>query len=179
MRSRSISSRRKARFGFSVVRKRHRRNRKVQWWRLAPRGRTHPGALRAEEHYARGFEIEDGDPTAARPAYEACLSLDPTHREARINLGRLLHLAGALEEAEAVYRAAFRPDPVIAFNLGVLLEDLQREPEAIAAYRAALALDPGLADAHYNLARLHERAQEFKSSLRHLLAYRRMMDFAE
>ncbi len=37
-------------------------------------------------------------------------------------------------------------------------------------------MDPQLADAHFNLARLYERAQDPKASLRHLLAYRRMMD---
>jgi hypothetical protein len=39
-----------------------------------------------------------------------------------------------------------------------------------------LALDPQFPDAHFNLARLYERAKDPKASLRHLLAYRRMMD---
>jgi tetratricopeptide (TPR) repeat protein len=56
----------------------------------------------------------------------------------------------------------------------VLLEDLEREDEAITAYRTALALDPGLADAHFNLARLQEHAGNTKDALRHLLAYRRL-----
>ncbi len=129
-----------------------------------------------EDHYERGFALEDTDPEAAQAAYEACLTADPRHVEARINLGRLLHLAGHLEEAERVYRAADEPEPLVLFNLAVLLEDLGREADAIAAYREALALDPQLADAHYNLARLHERARNPKASLRHLLAYRRLMD---
>ncbi len=128
------------------------------------------------EHYVRGLEIEDTDEPGARRAYEACLRGEPSHVEARLNLGRLLHLAGELAEAEALYRGAFRPDPLVAFNLAVVLEDLNREPEAIMAYRSALALDPGCIDAHYNLARLYARAQNPKASLRHLLAYRRMMD---
>jgi len=57
-----------------------------------------------------------------------------------------------------------------------LLEDLDREADAIAAYREALALEPQFADAHFNLARLYERARDPKASLRHLLAYRRMID---
>ena len=69
-----------------------------------------------------------------------------------------------------------KPESVLLFNLAVLLEDLEREPDAIVAYREALALDPELADAHFNLARLYERARNPKSSLRHLLAYRRMID---
>jgi len=72
-------------------------------------------------------------------------------------------------------------EPFLVFNLAVLLEDLDREPDAITAYREALALDPQFADAHFNLARLYERARDErardpKASLRHLLAYRRMID---
>jgi tetratricopeptide (TPR) repeat protein len=88
----------------------------------------------------------------------------------------LLHIAGHLADAERVYRSADQADPLLAFNLAVLLEDLGREPEAIQSYREALTLDPELADAHFNLARLYERARDPKASLRHLLAYRRMID---
>jgi tetratricopeptide (TPR) repeat protein len=130
----------------------------------------------ADKHYARALDLEDSNPQAAQKAYELCLKADPGHLEARINLGRLLHLAGRLAEAERVYRVGAKADPFIAFNLAVVLEDLQREPDAIIAYREALALDPQFADAHFNLARLYERAQDPKASLRHLLAYRRMMD---
>ena len=82
----------------------------------------------------------------------------------------------SMAEAEQVYRFGGQAEPFLVFNLAVLLEDLGREPEAIVAYREALALDPQFADAHFNLARLYERARDAKSSLRHLLAYRRMMD---
>jgi tetratricopeptide (TPR) repeat protein len=129
-----------------------------------------------EASYARGLALEDSNPRAAQQAYESCLEADPGHLEARINLGRLLHLAGRFAEAERVYRVGAKADPFIAFNLAVVLEDLNREPDAIIAYREALALDPQFADAHFNLARLYERAQDPKASLRHLLAYRRMMD---
>jgi tetratricopeptide (TPR) repeat protein len=130
----------------------------------------------ADRNYARALDLEDSNPRAAQKAYELCLKADPDHLEARINLGRLLHLAGRLAEAERVYRVGAKADPFIAFNLAVVLEDLEREPDAIIAYREALALDPQFADAHFNLARLYERAQDPKASLRHLLAYRRMMD---
>jgi len=130
----------------------------------------------ADEHFAKGLALEDTDPDGARAGYEACLAADPQHMDARINLGRLLHMAGRLADAERVYRSAKKPESVLLFNLAVLLEDLAREPDAIVAYREALALDPELADAHFNLARLYERARNPKSSLRHLLAYRRMID---
>jgi tetratricopeptide (TPR) repeat protein len=130
----------------------------------------------ADQLYAKGFDLEDSDPIGARAAYQASLTADAQHLESRINLGRLLHVAGLLTEAEGVYRAAIRPEALICFNLAVLLEDMNRAAEAIATYREALALDPQLADAHFNLARLYEEASDSRASLRHLLAYRRMMD---
>ncbi len=137
---------------------------------------TADAAFSADELYERAFVLEESDPDAARAAYEACLAAEPQHVEARINLGRMLHVAGRLGDAEKIYRSAKKMEPLLAFNLAVLLEDLNREAEAILAYREALALDPELADSHFNLARLYERARDPKSSLRHLLAYRRMMD---
>jgi tetratricopeptide (TPR) repeat protein len=139
-----------------------------------PAAAPSPVEQSADELYTRAIALEDMDAQAARDLYAACLNADPNYVEARINLGRLLHLAGRLAEAERVYRAAPQADPLLAFNHAVLLEDLGREPDAIRAYREALALDPEFADAHFNVARLYERAQDAKSSLRHLLAYRRV-----
>jgi len=141
-----------------------------------PSGAAVHATSSAGDLYARGYALEDTNPDAARADYQACLELDPHHLEARINLGRLLHIAGRFKDAERVYRSAAKPDPLLLFNLAVLLEDSRRERDAIVAYREALALDPQLADAHFNLARLYERAKDAKASLRHLLAYRRMMD---
>jgi len=120
------------------------------------------------------LDLEESDEAAARSAYEACLALDERHVEARVNLGRLLHLKGRLREAERVYRGIDTAEALLSFNLAVLLEDLGREAEAAAAYREALAQDPGLPEAHFNLARLHEQAKRPKDALRHLLAYRRL-----
>jgi tetratricopeptide (TPR) repeat protein len=138
-----------------------------------PAASSLPAGQSADELYTRAIALEDTDAHQARELYAACLEADPNYVEARINLGRLLHLAGRLEGAERVYRAAPQPDPLLAFNHAVLLEDLGREPDAIRAYRETLALDPEFADAHFNLARLYERAKDPQSSLRHLLAYRR------
>jgi tetratricopeptide (TPR) repeat protein len=130
----------------------------------------------ADEHFEKALTLEESDMAAAQAAYEAALAVDSQHLEARLNLGRLMHAGGRLLEAERVYRGADAAEPILSFNLAVLLEDLERESEAMAAYREALALDPQLADAHFNLARLHERAGNPKGALRHLLAYRRLMD---
>jgi tetratricopeptide (TPR) repeat protein len=133
------------------------------------------GLAAADESFEKGLELEDSDPAAARAAYETCLAADEHHLEARLNLGRLLHLDGQLDAAEKIYRSTLSGEAILAFNLAVLLEDFEREDEAMTEYRHALALDPGFADAHFNLARLHERAGHPKDALRHLLAYRRLM----
>jgi tetratricopeptide (TPR) repeat protein len=132
-----------------------------------------PSALAAEKHYARGHALEESDVAAARAAYMDALNAHGDHLDARINLGRLLHLEGELQAAEKIYRAAKQSSALLSFNLAILLEDLHRENEAIAAYREALAQDPSLHDAHFNLSRLHERARQPREALRHLLAYRR------
>lgn len=133
-------------------------------------------AAAAQEHFRRGFRLEESDVAAARRAYLDALKAQEDHLEARINLGRLMHLDGQLQEAERLYRQAKSSSALLSFNLGILLEDLQREDEAVAAYREALALDPMLHDAHYNLARLHEKANRPREALRHLLAYRRHVE---
>jgi tetratricopeptide (TPR) repeat protein len=131
-------------------------------------------AIAADLQFAEAYRLEASDAQAARRSYEACLFIDSRHTRARINLGRLLHLSGELDEAERIYRGAVGFDALLAFNLAVLLEDANREAEAVAMYRNALTLDPGFADAHFNLARLHERAGNTQGCFRHLLAYRRI-----
>jgi tetratricopeptide (TPR) repeat protein len=135
-----------------------------------------PAAAVAHEYFTRGHMLEETDVAAARAAYLAALSVQEDHLEARINLGRLLHLDGQLKEAERLYRQAKTSSALLSFNLAILLEDLEREEEACAAYREALAQDPLLCDAHFNLSRLHEKANRPKEALKHLLAYRRHVE---
>lgn len=130
----------------------------------------------AHEHFQRGHSLEDSDVVAARAAYLAALSAHEDHLEARINLGRLLHLDGQLDAAEQLYRQAKASSALLSFNLATLLEDLAREDEAVETYREALAQDPLLHDAHFNLSRLHEKANRPREALRHLLAYRRHIE---
>jgi tetratricopeptide (TPR) repeat protein len=131
------------------------------------------GTVTADELYDTAYELEATNPPGAIEAYERCLVANKDHADARLNCGRLLHLVGRMAEAERVYRASADPDATLLFNLAVLLEDLGRQAEAMQAYRDALLLDPALADAHFNLARLHELAGNRRESFRHLLAYKR------
>jgi tetratricopeptide (TPR) repeat protein len=128
---------------------------------------------KAEQYFAEALAVEETDIAAARAGYLTALSVHSGHLEARINLGRLLHLNGELAAAEKVYREAKHASALLSFNLAALLEDLDREEEAVLSYREALALDPTLHDAHYNLSRLHEKAERPREALQHLLAYRR------
>jgi DNA-binding transcriptional MerR regulator len=132
----------------------------------------------AHEWFERGLSAEDLDVDDALAAYERCRALDAKHLGARINLGRLLHEAGRLDEAQHVYSEAVRecePDPTLFFNLGVLLEDASRNEEAVEAYQQALAEDPDFSDAHYNLARLYEALGKPQHAIRHLGIYRRLL----
>lgn len=127
----------------------------------------------AGAHFERGLALEESDLEAARQAYAAALVMHDGHLEARINLGRLMHLNGELEAAEDVYRAARQGSALLAFNLALVLEDLGRDEEAVSAYRESLALDPTMHEAHLNLGFLYERAQCPREALRHMLAFRR------
>ena len=134
--------------------------------------------LSADEWYALGFDLEVTSPDEARDAYRRALELDPHHAGAHINLGRLLHESGRLEDALGHYRLALQAqpdDPTAAFDLAIALEGTGRVHEAIAAYRHAIQADPKLADAYFNLARLYELAGKRAAALRYLSKYRRLV----
>lgn len=133
-------------------------------------------AQTAHDHYLRAIDLEEADRRAAKSAYESCLAGDCSHLEARINLGRLHHLDGLHQDAEALYRDTKEADGTLFFNLAVLMEDLGREDEAIKYYREAIIHDPGMADAHFNLSVIQERGGETQSAYRHLLAYHRLIE---
>jgi tetratricopeptide (TPR) repeat protein len=130
-----------------------------------------------EDWFERAVELENKDLDAARNAYERAIASDPARTDARLNLGRLLHDAGHLAQAERVYRDALQAgsrDPLLHFNLGVLLEDMDRKAEAMRAYEAALRGAPDLADGHYNLALLYEESGRAKDAIRHMARYRKL-----
>jgi tetratricopeptide (TPR) repeat protein len=139
-----------------------------------PRIPQHHSAALADGLFERAERLEATDTPGAIALYRAALTKNSHHVEARINLGRLLHLDGDHVGAEQIYRAALTANAILSFNLGLLLEDLERESEAIVAYRHAVAHDPSMADAHFNLARIHENAGRTQDAFRHLLAYHRL-----
>jgi tetratricopeptide (TPR) repeat protein len=147
--------------------------------RRVAEARVATNSLRAEEWYELGCELETSRREEARDAYRRAIELDPAHADAHTNLGRLLHEAGEVEAAEAHYRQALVAEPhdvTASFNLAVALEDQQRVDDAIAAYQHVLAADSSYADAHYNLARLYERQGRGVVAVRHMRAYRRLVE---
>jgi tetratricopeptide (TPR) repeat protein len=131
----------------------------------------------AEDWFRRGTVLESLDADAARDAYRQALAADPQHPGAAINLGRMLHEDGHLDQAERIYRACLSArggDALLHYNLGVLLEDSGRNEEAAQAYQCALRDDAGLADCHYNLARLYQVQGRPQEALRHLAHYRKL-----
>ena len=133
----------------------------------------------AAEWFDLALDLEDSDPAAASRAYGEALTQDPTLVDAHVNLGRLLQLAGQIEEANQHYRVSVKAastDPTAAFNLGTALEQLGRWKDALAAYRRAIATDGCFADAHFNIARLYEQLGRRTEAIRHLRAYKRLVE---
>ena len=127
--------------------------------------------------FEKAVFLEQIDEAAAIRAYEAIIAEDPSHLDARVNIGRLLHEAGRYEKAERAYRDALEAcgdDAIVLFNLAVLLEERARVRESMEAYEAALRVDPDMADAHYNLSLLFRKIGRAKDALRHMGEYRRL-----
>jgi tetratricopeptide (TPR) repeat protein len=150
--------------------------------RAAEAARRGEDTMDADAWYLLGVDLEPCAPTEARDAYRQAVRLDPSHADAHVNLGRLLHEAEMVEEAAQHYRLALaaRPgDCTAAFNLGTALEDLSRVDDAIETYERAITLDPSCADAHFNLSRLYEQQGRRAEALGHLKSYKQLTEGAE
>ena len=127
--------------------------------------------------FERGLALEATDPAAAEAAYRQALVLAPDLVEAYLNLGAMLSDASRFAELATLSDEAVAHCPgsaLVHFNRAVALDHLERLPEAAASYEQSLVLDPALADAHYNLGRLHEQLGDKRGALRHFNAYRRL-----
>jgi len=133
--------------------------------------------LPPEQWFEHGLSLEESDAVSAIASYEKAVEDDACKSGAYVNWGRLLHQAGRLTDAAAVYERGIRScggDAVLLFNFAVLREDQKRHDDAIALYEQSLALDPESEDAHYNLALLYQSLGRKRDAVRHLSAYRKL-----
>ncbi len=147
--------------------------------RVAAAARDRADDLEAEDWFELATELEMTAADEAVDAYQRALELDPNHADAHLNLGRLRHEEADFEAAERHYRAALEladDETTARFNLGVVLEDQGRFDEALETYFAVLEFDPSYADAHYNLAGLYERLDRKDTAVRHLKAYKSLLE---
>ena len=138
-----------------------------------------PSGHSASEWFGYGDRLEETDPSAAEQAYRRAIAIDPSFAEAHVNLGRLLHAAGAVHEALECYERARVLDPgdaTTVFNIGVAHDDLRNDSAAIEAYSTAVDLAPRFADARYNLAAVYERTGQIAPALAELRAYRELIE---
>jgi tetratricopeptide (TPR) repeat protein len=139
--------------------------------------RRHPKETEARELFDRAEALEASDPAAAESGYLQALALAPELEEAYLNLGAMWAASGRYAELLRLSDSALEHcagSALVHFNRAVALDHLERLDEAAASYERSLALDPTLADAHFNLAQLHQQAGDERGALRHYNAYRRL-----
>jgi serine/threonine-protein kinase len=123
---------------------------------------------RAEQLYRRGLEINPDhyaswhslaliltDKKEHERCLRRCIELWPTGWEAKLNLGRLLHMTGRAEESVALLREVVElaPDSFQAWNhLGTAYGKTGDRLHAIAAQRRAIELQPDDISSLFNLA---------------------------
>jgi tetratricopeptide (TPR) repeat protein len=134
-----------------------------------------------DDWFSRAFNIEDSFPEEAIAGYRHAIKDNPCASGAFANLGRLLHEAGKLEEAEAVYlqgQESCPGDAILLFNFALLREDQGQLDDAVQLYMKAIAADPGMSDAHFNLGLLYESLRKDRDAVRHFSTYRKLTSVA-
>ena len=71
---------------------------------------------------------------------------------------------------------ARKPLRLVEIFLEAIASERNASRHTIEAYRRALQADAGFADAHFNLARLYEHSGKRAAALRHLKAYKQLIE---
>lgn len=129
-----------------------------------------PAHPTARNNLANAYRAKK-NPDEARRQWEDLLLLSPRSIEAFVGLGNVASDAGLYENAAGYYEKALEMNaaqPIALFNLGNAHYNLRNVRGAIEAYRKSVENAPDFAQAHYNLARAYELAQDFPNALKHL-----------
>ena len=153
-------------------------DRPVRQTTIKPIAESAPDDRAAYRAFSRGLTLEESAPAEAREAYREALRLDPVAVPALVNLGRLEHVAGELDDAEEHYREALALDEnerTAAFNLALLAEDRSQPRIALKRYLRLIEIDPEHADAHHRLAFIYARVGRREAARRHTRLYREIL----
>ncbi len=99
---------------------------------------------------------------------EQALALDPTHIQAHLRRGTLLHQSGRLGEALEAFEVVVRLDPNIPqafFGIGMVKKSQERYPEALAAFDKAIDLDEDWIAVHITRAEMLQRLGRLDEAL--------------
>lgn len=121
---------------------------------------------------------DDGRIADAIEAFRLALLESPPTSEDHFVLAEWLYAAGQSMPARERYYAALEVDPEhleARVSLGCVLSDLGEQELAVAAIRGAIDQHEGYADAHFHLARIHERQGDHGAAEPH---WRRFLEIA-
>lgn len=122
-----------------------------------------------EQHFQNALRLHQNNHlNQARDQYHHCLSQNPRHLFALINLGSVYRRLGLPEKALKYLEKAIRvapEDPSVHYNHANALRDAGRLENAIAAYRQAIRLNPENAGYHYNLGMVLEMSGKYNQAL--------------
>jgi tetratricopeptide (TPR) repeat protein len=123
-----------------------------------------PALVRAHDNLGLCYEALN-QPEEAISHYREAIRLNRVDTKTAspwpgLNLGILLRIRGALDEAEGLFREALAIDRRFApghYQLGVALEERGRLDDALGSLRRAISLDESYAEAYYALSRIYRR----------------------
>lgn len=107
-------------------------------------------------HLMAHIHFRNGKIAPAVHSAQAAANLRPDSQDYLVTLAWTLHEAGALPQAEALYREILKRDPECAaawYNMGNVLNATRRGPEAIACYERCLSIEPTHQEAARKLGR--------------------------
>lgn len=111
--------------------------------------------LAAMSYFHGSLLLEDGDVAGAIEKYESAVAIDPSRRDAHLQLGKLFKQQHEFRNAANHFGEAAQLDPrdaAVRYQLATCLTREGDYSRAVAEYRAALQLRPGWIPAANNLA---------------------------